>query len=130
MWEVKGWRDSWTVGRGRLGLLSPQGYTRIGPAIRHATAELLGHEARRKHMILITDAKPTDFDRYEGRHGIHDVRQAVREATVGNIGVHALGIDPKCAGILPVMFGVRGWKLLRSITDLPEALVAAYGELG
>lgn len=130
VWEIKGWKDSWARGRQRLGLLKPQGYTRIGPAIRHATAELAKNPARRKHMILITDAKPTDFDRYEGSHGVHDVRQAVREATHDGIGVHALGIDPKCAGILPVMFGVRGWKLLRSLADLPEALVAAYGELG
>jgi nitric oxide reductase activation protein len=130
IWEIKGWDEHWRLGRRRLGLLKPQGYTRIGPAIRHATAELMETSARRKHMILITDAKPTDFDRYEGSHGVHDVRQAVREATHNGIGVHALGIDPKCAGILPVMFGVRGWKLLRSLADLPEALVSAYGELG
>ncbi|MCP4092201.1 MAG: VWA domain-containing protein [Planctomycetes bacterium] len=130
VWEIKGWEEPWRLGRRRLGLLKPQGYTRIGPAIRHATAELMNHSARRKHMILVTDAKPTDFDRYEGNHGVHDVRQAVRESTNSGIGVHALGIDPKCAGILPVMFGVRGWKLLRSLADLPEALVSAYGELG
>ena len=78
-------------------------------------------------MLLITDAKPTDFDRYEGEYGIHDVRQAVRDANANEISVHALGIDPKCAGILPVMFGVRGWRLLPHLADLPETLVATYG---
>ena len=129
MWEVKGWKDSWQAGGARLDQLQPQGYTRIGPAIRHATAGLCAHAARHKHLILITDAKPTDFDRYEGDYGIHDVRKAVREAAAASIGVHALGIDPKCAGILPVMFGVRGWRLLPHLGELPEALIAAYGDL-
>ncbi len=130
VWQVKNWHDSWAAGRARLSTLKPQGYTRIGPAIRHGASELMNHPARRKHLILITDAKPTDFDRYEGNYGIYDVRQAVREARRGGIGVHALGIDPKSAAILPIMFGVSGWKLLRSLTDLPEGLLAAYSELG
>jgi hypothetical protein len=130
VWQVKNWDDSWPTGRARLSTLKPQGYTRIGPAIRHGTKELLDHPARRKHLILITDAKPTDFDRYEGNYGIYDVRQAVREGRADGIGVHALGIDPKSAAILPTMFGVSGWKLLRSLTDLPEGLLAAYSELG
>lgn len=129
MWEVKSWNDPWRIGAACLQQLKPQGYTRIGPAIRHATASLQDHGARHKHLILITDAKPTDFDRYEGDYGVHDVRQAVREAAAMDIGVHALGIDPKCAGILPVMFGVRGWKLLPHLAELPEALVNAYGDL-
>lgn len=129
MWEVKAWNEPWRLGAARLRQLKPQGYTRIGPAIRHAVASLEGHGARHKHLILITDAKPTDFDRYEGDYGVHDVRQAVREAAALDIGVHALGIDPKCAGILPVMFGVRGWKLLPHLAELPEALVNAYGDL-
>lgn len=129
IWEIKGWKDSWAQGCQRLGLLQPQGYTRIGPAIRHATAGLRKHPARHKHILLITDAKPTDFDHYEGDYGVHDVRQAVREASAHEVRVFALGIDPKGAGILPVMFGVRGWRLLPHLAELPEALVTAYGDI-
>ncbi|MBT4027873.1 MAG: VWA domain-containing protein [Planctomycetes bacterium] len=127
-WEIKGWREPWALGRARLGGLKPQGYTRIGPALRHATAELAKTPARRKHLILISDGKPTDFDRYEGAYGLADVRQATREARADGIRVHMLGIDPKAAGILPNMFGVGGWEILRHIKDLPECLVAAYGK--
>jgi nitric oxide reductase activation protein len=126
-WTVKGWDDSWSTGRARLGALKPQGYTRIGPAIRHATSVLADHPARKKHLILITDGKPTDFDRYEGSHGIHDVAWAVREARRKQVRVHALGIDPRAASMLPAMFGPGGWRILRHIAELPDALVEAYG---
>lgn len=127
LWTVKDWNDSWSTGRARLGALKPQGYTRIGPAIRHATAVLSKHPARKKHLILITDGKPTDFDRYEGSHGVHDVAWAVREARRTQVRVHALGIDPRAASMLPAMFGPGGWRILRHIADLPDALVEAYG---
>ncbi len=126
-WTVKDWKDTWPTARARLGALKPQGYTRIGPAIRHGTAALLKHPARKKHLILLTDGKPTDFDRYEGGHGIHDVAWAVREARRSEVTVHALGLDPRAAAILPTMFGPGGWRVLRHIADLPETLVRAYG---
>ncbi len=117
----------WATGKARLGALSPQGYTRIGPAIRHATAGLSKVEAKQRLLLLITDGKPNDFDRYEGRHGVEDVGKAAREAKEEGISVFALGIDPKAAASLPSMFGVGGWRVLRHITQLPEALVEAYG---
>ncbi|MDF1798916.1 MAG: VWA domain-containing protein [Planctomycetota bacterium] len=125
-WTVKDWHEPWSTGRARLGTLKPQGYTRIGPAVRHATAQLEAHPAKRKHLLLVTDGKPTDFDRYEGGHGIHDVAWAVREARRAQVSVHALGLDPRAASILPTMFGPGGWRVLRHIADLPAALVRAY----
>lgn len=127
VWRVKDWRDTWRVGRSRLGALVPTGYTRIGPALRHATAGLERQAAEHKLLLLITDGKPNDYDRYEGAHGIADVRQATREATQAGICVHAIGIDPSAVRALPVMFGVGGSQLLRNLSALPEALVEAYG---
>jgi nitric oxide reductase activation protein len=126
VWSIKGWEDTWNQGQARLGVLAPQGYTRIGPAVRHATAGLRLRRERRRLLLVITDGKPTDFDRYEGRYGIADVGQATREARKDGIAVHALGIDPKAAAALPTMFGVGGWRLLPHIAQLPEALVEAY----
>lgn len=127
VWTVKDWHHSWTYGRNRLSALSPQGYTRIGPAIRHATAGLREVSEKQRLLLLITDGKPTDFDRYEGRYGIEDVARATREARQDGITVHALGIDPKASAALPTMFGVGGWRVLRHLSQLPEALVEAYG---
>ena len=63
---AKGFDDSSQTGLRRLHAVFPSGYTRIGPAIRH-TLELLEQTgARRRLVLLLTDAKPTDYDHYEG----------------------------------------------------------------
>ena len=125
-WTVKDWAEPWTVGRGRLGALAPQGYTRIGPALRHGTAALVDRPNRTKHLLVLTDGKPTDFDRYEGGHGVHDVAWAVREARRAGVHVHAVCFDPRAAVYLPAMFGPGGWTVVRQLGELPSALVRAY----
>ena len=65
----------------RIAGLKPGFYTRLGAAIRHASAGLSTREARKRRLLLvITDGKPNDLDHYEGRHGIEDSHMAVREA--------------------------------------------------
>ena len=129
VWQLKGWDESWSRGRGRLGLMKPQGYTRIGPALRHATAVLSRSEARNRLLLLVTDGKPTDYDRYEGRYGIEDVKMACREARQMGITIHALGLDPSARANLPVMFGTGGWELIRHMKQLPMALTRAYARM-
>ena len=123
--EVKGWRDAWPAARARLGGLAPRGYTRLGPALRHATAGLRAHPAHDRLLLLITDGKPTDHDRYEGRHGLADVRQAVREAARDGVSVHALCIAGSAATVLSAQFGAGRWTLLRHGGELPMALGSA-----
>jgi nitric oxide reductase NorD protein len=129
VYDVRGWREPWAQGRARLGALHPVGYTRIGPAIRHATAELLRQPAERRLLLLISDGKPTDYDRYEGRHGHADVRQALLEAGRSHVNVHALAIDAQARDHLPAMFGPGRWHLMPRPDVLPEALGAVYARL-
>lgn len=105
MWEVKGWNDPWPVARDRLRAIAPQGYTRIGPALRHATAGLAAESADQRLLLLVSDGKPTDYDRYEGRYGVGDIRQALREADRVGVRVHALAVDAVARDYLPPMFG-------------------------
>lgn len=128
-WQVRGWAEPWVLGRGRLGRLQPQGYTRIGPALRHGIATLAAVPARRRLLLLVSDGKPTDYDRYEGRHGLADVRQALRESHQQGVRVHALTIDAEAREWLPAMLGPGGWDILRRPDDLPQALTRAYGRL-
>jgi len=121
-WDVLHWNEPWSKARARMGLLHPQGYTRIGPAIRHAAADLHAQTSRRKLLILLSDGKPTDYDRYEGRYGVADVRQAIRDARSDGIRVHALAIDSHARDVLPVMLGRGAWDLLPSPDLMPPVL--------
>ncbi|MCP3856541.1 MAG: VWA domain-containing protein [Actinomycetia bacterium] len=129
VWDVLGWDEQWSSARARLGLLSPQGYTRIGPALRHATADLLEVDAQRKLMLLLTDGKPSDYDRYEGRYGVADVRQAVREAANSSIWLHGLAVQASAQDYLPSMLGSGRWDLLTNPNDLPEVLTLVHGRM-
>jgi len=121
-WDVLRWQEPWEVARGRLGALVPQGYTRIGPAVRHATAELRQRPERRRVMVLLSDGRPTDYDRYEGRYGVADVRRAVSDARAIGVDVRALALDARTGGDLPAICGAGAWALLSNPDALPDAL--------
>lgn len=129
VWEVLGWNEPWSAGRARLGGLEPRGYTRIGPAIRHATADLARVGAERKLLLLVSDGKPTDFDRYEGRYGVADVRQSLREAEQAGLRAHALAVDAVAREWLPALFGAGAWHVLSRPEQLADVLTEVYGRL-
>jgi nitric oxide reductase NorD protein len=129
VWEVKGWRDAWAPASARLGGLEPRGYTRIGPALRHATAGLAAERADRRLLLLVSDGKPSDFDRYEGRYGMADVRQALREAERCGVASHALAVDAVARSYLPPMFGPGAWHILPHASRAPTLLSTIYGRL-
>lgn len=111
--ELKRFNEDWSRVRPRLSNLRPAGYTRIGPALRHATKTLRQARSKKKLLVLISDGKPSDYDRYEGRYGIQDVRQAVREANQVGVHVRAIAIDSHAKPYLAQMFGTAGYHVLR-----------------
>ena len=121
---AKGFDDSTRLGLERLHAVAPAGYTRIGPAIRHALEVLVRSGARRRLMLLLTDAKPTDYDHYEGRYGIEDVRQALREASEQSVHCLTLAVRDKGESYLTQMFGLHGWMLLPDVNALPNHFVS------
>ncbi|MCB9060899.1 MAG: VWA domain-containing protein [Halobacteriovoraceae bacterium] len=86
--ELKGFNDSTEYGLKSIASLIPKGYTRIGAALRHSREILSNCKAKEKFLIVISDAKPTDYDQYEGEHGIRDVRKAVQELSKDGINGH------------------------------------------
>jgi nitric oxide reductase NorD protein len=122
---VKGFQEPWRGARHRLASVEPEGYTRIGPAVRHATELLSRTQAQRRLLLLLTDGKPNDYDRYEGRHGVADVRQAIREADAKRVHVHAFAIDHDARFHLPQMLGGGRYTFLKH----PRGLSAALGEV-
>ena len=127
---VKPFAASWHACRDRVGAVTAEGYTRVGPALRHATAIMRRERARRRWILVLTDGKPTDYDRYEGRYGIEDVRQAVNESVDQGIGLHALAIDAVARHHLPYMFGRAAFTVLRDSTRFAAALAALIMDLG
>ena len=129
VFDIRRWGEPWSLAKARLGALKPQGYTRIGPALRYAIDEACLPEAQRRLVLLISDGKPTDYDRYEGTHGVEDVRQAVREASRRGVWVHGLTIDTVARGYFPAMLGAGHWEILPRVDALPRALAAAYARM-
>jgi nitric oxide reductase NorD protein len=126
---LKGFAEPWSAAPPRLAPLTPRGYTRIGPALRHATTLLDRCEARRKLLVLVSDGKPTDYDRYEGRYGIADVRRAVGEAEQRGVRTFGLTIEKEARGYLAQMFGPGGYEVLPRPEALAEALARVTAEL-
>ena len=126
---VKPFDADWLRCRGALAGLEPEGYTRIGPALRHGVALLQRERAARKLLLVLSDGKPVDYDRYEGRYGIADVRQAIREAHQAHIHTYALAIDVQAKLYLPQMFGDGSFQILPHPTHLVRGLAELYGQL-
>ncbi len=126
---LKSFGRSWADTRDLIGGIQPHGYTRIGPAIRHATSILQQETSRHRWIILLSDGKPNDYDRYEGRYGIEDVRQAVREANQQHIHIYALAVESEAKFYFPQLFGAGSYRILPHPAMLPEALAELYSRL-
>lgn len=109
--------------------LTPCHYTRLGAAIRHATAQLEQEGSMRKLLLVLTDGKPNDLDHYEGIHGIEDSHMAVREARNLGHAVHGIVIDQDGQDWFARIFGRSGFTLLPDPTRLLRALPQIYRSL-
>lgn len=112
-----------------IGALKPGHYTRLGAAIRHASAQLAQEPSARKLMIVLTDGKPNDLDHYEGQHGIEDSHMAVREARNAGQSLHGIVIDEDGQDWFARIFGRGGFTLLPNPERLTKALPDIYRTL-
>jgi nitric oxide reductase activation protein len=126
---LKDFAEPWPQCKATLASVEPTGYTRIGPAIRHGIHLLQQQQATQKLLLLISDGKPTDYDRYEGRYGIADVRQAIREAGQVRIHTYALAVDVQAKLYLPEMFGAGNYQILPHPSRLVHSLAQLYTRL-
>ncbi len=96
----------------RIAALEPEQYTRAGAAIRHASTMLMRQPAAHRLLLLLSDGKPNDVDRYESRYGVEDTRRAVTEARLQGIFPFCLTVDRHAANYLPAVFGAHQYALL------------------
>ncbi len=126
---AKDFQDSWPQARTRLGSLEPVGYTRIGPALRHAQVLLHGLKASRKLILLITDGRPCDYDTYEGAYGIHDIKKAIETGQQHGIQTHALAIEKSARDYFPRMFPGGHYSIVSKPERLAGAMTKLYGRM-
>ena len=115
--------------RGRIQAIKPGYYTRMGAAIRHATALLEKEVPSQKLLLILTDGKPNDLDKYEGRYGIEDTRRAVQEALERGLRPFCVTIDEKAGDYLPYLFGSSSYVLVRNAGELPVKLPLLYAQI-
>jgi len=109
--------------RARVAALGPEGYTRMGAAIRHGSALLARQGTGHRLLLIVSDGKPNDDDHYQGRYAVEDTRQAITEARAQGIFPFCLTVDSKASAYLPRIFGKTGHMILTHPEHLPLALV-------
>lgn len=126
---LKGFDEDWNKAKFKVGAIEPSGYTRIGAALRHSGAMLDKRDTKNKWVILISDGKPNDYDKYEGKYGVNDVKQALRELNERNINSYALAIEAQAKYYLPQMFGQNHYQILTTPVELLKSLVLLYEKI-
>ncbi len=126
---VKDFEQPWATASARLGALAPRGYTRIGPALRHAQERLAEIKANRHLTILVTDGRPCDYDRYEGSYGIHDVRKAIEVGRLNGIQTHAFAIEKRAAEYFPQMLSPRQFDILSKPSRLADTMCSLFSRI-
>ncbi len=126
---IKGFDEDWNRAKFKVGAVEPSGYTRIGAALRHSGAMLDKRDTKNKWVILISDGKPNDYDKYEGKYGINDVKQALRELNERQINSYALAIEAQAKYYLPQMFGQNHYQILTTPVELLQSLVKLYEKI-
>lgn len=115
--------------RERIAGLEHDRYTRLGAAVRHASATLSRERAHHRLLLVLSDGKPNDVDEYEGRYGVEDARQAVAEARLQGLSPFCLTVDREAPIYLSRIFGQGAYAVLRRPERLPAVLVDVVRQL-
>lgn len=126
---LKDFQEPWDRAKERFGALQPEGYTRIGPALRHAQEMLVNETASRKIVILVTDGRPCDYDRYEGTYGVKDVRKAIETGKLHGLTTHAFAIEKQATETFPMMFSRHHFDVVNSPTQLSQYMSKLFSKL-
>jgi len=118
--------------RGRIGSIEPQRSTRMGAALRQATSKLRAVASRAKHLILLSDGFPQDFDYGEDRrsnvYGLRDTMMALREAQRSGIAPFCITVDRAGHDYLREMIDDKRYLVIDDIGALPRQLPKIYSE--
>ena len=110
-----------------IGGMSGRLATRMGAAIRHATARFEKVQSRRRLLLLLSDGRPEDYDDGGDRRYLHeDTRMAVKEAVACGVHPYCITVDTMANQYLPQIFGPGHYMVLDHINSLPNKLPEIY----
>jgi nitric oxide reductase activation protein len=117
----------------RIGRIGPLHATRMGPAIRHATAKIRQEQTRSKFLFLISDGRPQDRgysqDGSEKTYAVQDTRMALIEARREGIHPFCLTVDKEGNDYLRTMMDDFSYEVLADVNLLPQRLPQLYRKL-
>jgi len=103
--------------------------TRLGAALRHATALLAAEPAAQRALLVLTDGEPSDVDVHDRRYLIDDARVAVQEAARLGVPVCGLAVDAGAADYARRIFGSGNFRVAEAPAQLPRQLAALHARL-
>jgi nitric oxide reductase NorD protein len=113
----------------RIGGITFQNNTRLGAAIRHATAKLALQAARTRLLIVLSDGRPYDHDYGDARYAREDTREALRQAKHAGITPFCITIDRESEAELRDLYGEVGYTIIDDVLSLPERMPGIYRRL-
>ena len=130
-YRIKDFDEPWTADvKAQVGGLSGRLATRMGTAIRHATACFGEVSSRRRLLLLVSDGRPEDYDDGGDRRYLHeDTRMAVKEAVARGVHPFCITVDTLANEYLPQIFGRGHFLVLDHINSLPRRLSEIYLKL-
>ncbi|OQX76596.1 MAG: VWA domain-containing protein [Epsilonproteobacteria bacterium 4484_65] len=124
---IKNFKDKYNdLIRGRIDTIRPEYYTRMGAAIRESAKILDKQQSANKLLLIISDGKPNDEDRYDGRYGIEDTKKAIEEVKQKGITPFCITVDLDAKEYLGYLFGRNGYAVVRDGQRLPKVLTEVY----
>jgi nitric oxide reductase NorD protein len=130
-YSVKHFNESLTTAvKGRIGAIEPKRSTRMGTALRHAVEKMSHSTARSRHIILLSDGFPQDFDYGQDRrsnvYGLRDTSIALRECEAAGITPFCITVDKAGHDYLRVMCDSSRYMVIDDIAELPRELPKIY----
>lgn len=131
VYRVKSFAEALTpTVKGRLGGIEPKRSTRMGTALRHSVEKLAAVSSRVKHLFLLSDGFPQDYDYGQDRrsnvYGIRDTAAALREAEAAGVTPFCITVDKAGHDYLRQMCDESRYMVIEDITALPRELPKIY----
>ncbi|HMN94557.1 MAG TPA: nitric oxide reductase activation protein NorD [Hydrogenophaga sp.] len=129
-WRFKDFNQPYDdLAKARLAGMEGQLSTRMGAAIRHATAALRAQRSGKKLLLLITDGEPADVDVRDPQYLRQDTKKAVEEAGRNGVTTYCMSLDPRADQYVSRIFGARNYLVVDKVERLPEKLPVLYAGL-